>query len=205
MSSDYKFDDTKFDSSLILRLKGTGDFCRVMFICDPGDDNLGAFFYPKHAWDGKTYPDCPRKKDDPVAMCPLCVKGVSRNFRVAITVYDIDTGSKRILDGFPSMWFGDLEDVLKEWPWETTWFKVTRKGDKSQTRRIITPLGKVEDEALLALVGMDKPFTRDEIAEKLRVPSGGNGGDSLVKGYICHDDGSVDVLTDDDAPPDEEF
>lgn len=161
MAGDYSFSDVRSmtSPSRWLRLKSEGDECFVAFPVDDEDKDFGAVFYGQHWPEGANKPVTCSGKD-----CELCKKGDKASWRMAITVLNLETGEKQILDGFPAMWFTDLQDMLAEYDWKETGFKIKRKGQKSQTRRNLMP--KLLTESQKVELAMTVPFTADELKPK---------------------------------------
>lgn len=156
-------DDTNA-GGLYLRLKEDGDTCYVMPIFDPEDEGDGVFYYGQH-WppkDAPKGPPIPCLRPEP---CPMCEEGRRADFRMAMTVYDVETKTRRILDGFPAMWMRDLKEVLEDWDWTKVRLKIKRTGKLAQTRRTIVPLPAGEDEVIAAK--MTKPFSIEELMAKV--------------------------------------
>lgn len=158
MAGEYRFDEIS-SGGRWMRLNKEGDECRVMIVVDPDDRDLGAVAYPLH-WTGQGQlpVDCTKRSE---GACRFCDEGDKPSWRMAITVYDLDSRQRRILDGFPAMWLSDLKDVLEEWDVATTGLKIKRKGQAAQTRRNITPFPAPDDavEAVAAL----SPFPPEEL------------------------------------------
>ena len=158
-----------------ISLKNPGESIEVAFVIDPNDPDYGAVFWPRHGWSPKEkrYLPC-GKLADRDAPCPLCEKGEKQDWRVSMTVFDVQAGMRRYLDSFPAVWFQDLKHVwgkLKEKgadPFKLI-YDITRQGEGSSTRRIITPLAVMSDE-LIETVSQLKPFAPHEMVKGMGSP-----------------------------------
>lgn len=184
-------DDTNVEGQY-LRLKKAGDSCRVMPIFDMEDEGEGVYYRGLH-WPEKGQPPAPPIACPKPDHCPLCEQGRKVDFRMSMTVYDIDTKTRRILDGFPAMWMKDLKDVLEDWDWKKVVLKIKRTGEGSMTRRTIVPLPAVEEDVIAA--AMTQPFSIEELVAKTG---------PMVKPAHSDDPGPThdpdDPLADDEAP-----
>ena len=142
-----------------LRLRNENDECFVAFVVDESDKDYGAVFYGQHWLDGEKKPVACTGKG-----CELCKKSDRPSWRMAITVLNLETGEKQILDGFPAMWFTDLQDMLEEYDWKDTGFKIKRKGQKAQTRRNIMPKPLTEEQKVE--LAMTVAFTPEELGPR---------------------------------------
>ena len=164
MAGEYKYSDTRTrGASRWLRLSKDGDSCRVVMILDDKDPDLGAAFYPRH-WLKEQHKYVACTGDD----CEHCAAKTERSWRMAITVFDLDAGERKVLDGFPNFWFEDLKDAIsavreagRDPNIEV--LKITRRGEKAQTRRNILPLGAVPDKKLAISICNLAPFTPEEM------------------------------------------
>jgi len=148
---------------LYLRLKEKGESCRVMPILDPNDEGEGIYIYGQH-WPGDDEPKGPPVPCLRPEPCPLCEAGRKADYRMAMTVYDIDTKTKRILDGFPAAWIHDLKKVLKRWDWKKVVLEIERTGEKAQTRR--NPIPFPADDGQMTAALMQVPFSIEELMTK---------------------------------------
>lgn len=170
------------------RLK-TGEKVRVVLMLDPGDKDLGVVFFKRHKWNGETYPLCTRKRGEPVDACELCKADDPVQWRMRVTVWNIDAGRKQRLDGFPAMWYEDMKEACQYADPASTVFVISRKGEKAQTRRPIIAAGAIPEDAL-KLIALTTPYSKAELLPEL-------GG-----GFV--DDGTAGGPGDDVPPPDDD-
>ena len=173
MSGDgYSYDDARKRATAGGRwfsLKNHGDSGRFMVIAAEGDKDYSAAFWPRHYIVGHGYENCGRVRDQ-AAFCEWCDGGERQDWRVSMTVLNLDTMERQILDGFPIAWFDDLMTTFKdieEGGGDPTvcMYKVTRKGQKGkEVRRVITNLGPAPaDVQAVALVMV--PFEKAEMVK----------------------------------------
>lgn len=163
---------TKPTTGRWVRLKNDGDSIEVMLVADRDDPELGAVLWPRHEWlpAEKQYAPC-GKLNDRDAACERCTKGERQDWRVSMTVFDVEMGDRRILDAFPSLWFGDLLDVIGKLkkrgsdPFAMI-FDITRKGEKAKTRRLITPMGEAPKDLKKQVAALE-PFKPGEMVRGL--------------------------------------
>jgi hypothetical protein len=183
MAGAYKGKDVVRSDSLWFKFASDGDSIKVMFILDKADEDLGAFPWPRH-FAGK-YAACAKIVGADVS-CEHCTAGVPQQWRVSITVWDVEKKERRILSGMP---VGFLRTLRKQFAtleklgiaYENSIYVVAQTDNKKEARLGITHVGTASAGILEAVKGL-VPFTPEQMEPKQFAGQGDSGPDHSEDG-----------------------